>query len=414
MYDSQSLVIEKDLSPLQRSARALLLNHLQKLQHGRLTIIERFESQSVAESLDFGPASESFHASIEICHPDFYSRMLSGGSIAAAEAYMDGWWESSDLTAVMRLMALNLNSLDNMNRKQSLVKKLAYKMGHWLNRNTHTNSKKNIGAHYDLGNDLYTRFLDSNMLYSAAVYNNSNDTLEQAQINKMDRLCQQLELQPGDSVIEIGTGWGGMAIYMAKTYGCQVTTTTISEEQFAFAQQKVQEQGLSEQVTLLKQDYRDLEGQYDKLVSIEMIEAVGREFLPSYINKCQSLLKPGGLMAIQAITIADQRFESYSKGVDFIQKYIFPGGFLPSVTHLLQQTTKHSQLVLNDLHDIGLDYAKTLREWLHRFNLSEKELASFGYDERFIRMWRYYLCYCEGGFLAQRISTVHLTFRNPK
>ncbi|PMM42069.1 SAM-dependent methyltransferase [Vibrio breoganii] len=414
MYDSQSLVIEKDLSPLQRSARALLLNHLQKLQHGRLTIIERFESQSGSESLEFGCATESFHASIEISHPDFYSRMLSGGSIAAAEAYMDGWWDSSDLTAVMKLMALNLNSLDNMNSKQSLFKRAAYKVGHWLNRNTHINSKKNIGAHYDLGNELYTRFLDNNMLYSAAVYNNSSDTLEQAQINKMDRLCQQLKLQSGDTVIEIGTGWGGMAIYMAKTYGCHVTTTTISEEQFAYAAQKVQEQGLSDQVTLLKQDYRDLEGQFDKLVSIEMIEAVGREFLPSYIDKCQSLLKPGGLMAIQAITIADQRFESYSKGVDFIQKYIFPGGFLPSVTHLLQQTTKHSQLVLHDLHDIGIDYAKTLREWLHRFNLSEKELASFGYDERFMRMWRYYLCYCEGGFLAQRISTVHLTFRNPK
>ncbi|GAB7220471.1 class I SAM-dependent methyltransferase [Vibrio comitans] len=414
MYDSQSLVIDKDLSPLQRSARALLLNHLQKLQHGRLTIIERFESQSVSTAVEFGSVSESFHASIEIRHPDFYCRMLSGGSIAAAEAYMDGWWDSSDLTAVMRLMALNLNSLDNMNSKQSVFKKLAYKLGHWLNRNTYTNSKKNIGAHYDLGNDLYTRFLDSNMLYSAAVYNNSDDTLEQAQINKMDRLCQQLQLQPGDSVIEIGTGWGGMAIYMAKTYGCQVTTTTISEEQFAYAEEKVQEQGLSDRITLLKQDYRDLKGQYDKLVSIEMIEAVGREFLPSYIDKCQSLLKPGGLMAIQAITIADQRFESYSKGVDFIQKYIFPGGFLPSVTHLLQQTTKHSQLVLHDLHDIGLDYAKTLRDWLHRFNLAEKELTSFGYNERFMRMWRYYLCYCEGGFLAQRISTVHLTFRNPK
>ncbi|MEZ9917573.1 cyclopropane-fatty-acyl-phospholipid synthase [Vibrio breoganii] len=414
MYDSQSLVIEKDLSPLQRSARALLLNHLQKLQHGRLTIIERFESQSVSESLEFGSPTESFHASIEISHPDFYSRMLSGGSIAAAEAYMDGWWDSSDLTAVMKLMALNLNSLDNMNSKQSLFKRAAYKVGHWLNRNTHINSKKNIGAHYDLGNELYTRFLDNNMLYSAGVYNNSSDTLEQAQINKMDRLCQQLKLQSGDTVIEIGTGWGGMAIYMAKTYGCHVTTTTISEEQFAYAAQKVQEQGLSDQVTLLKQDYRDLEGQFDKLVSIEMIEAVGREFLPSYIDKCQSLLKPGGLMAIQAITIADQRFESYSKGVDFIQKYIFPGGFLPSVTHLLQQTTQHSQLVLHDLHDIGMDYAKTLREWLHRFNLSEKELANFGYDERFMRMWRYYLCYCEGGFLAQRISTVHLTFRNPK
>ncbi|MPW35479.1 cyclopropane-fatty-acyl-phospholipid synthase family protein [Vibrio sp. B1Z05] len=411
MYNSQSLVIEKEFSPLQRSARAMVFKQLQNLKHGHLTISECFDSYSSEQS--FGKPSQALNGSIQVLHPDFYSRMLSGGSIAAAEAYMDGWWESVDLTVVMKIMALNLNALDDMNSKQSLLTRFAYKLGHWLNRNTQLNSKKNISAHYDLGNDLYQRFLDKNMLYSAAVYHSAEDSLEQAQINKMERLCQQLQLCADDTVIEIGTGWGGMAIYMVQTYGCHVTTTTISQEQFLYAKQQIQLAGLTDKITLLQQDYRDLDGQYDKLVSIEMIEAVGREYLPSYIQKCQALLKPGGLMAIQAITIADQRFESYSKGVDFIQKYIFPGGFLPSVSHLLQQTTQHSQLVVHDLHDIGLDYARTLKEWLHRFELAENELSKLGYDERFMRMWRYYLCYCEGGFLARRISTVHLTFRSP-
>ncbi|CAM2885758.1 SAM-dependent methyltransferase [Vibrio rarus] len=404
--------IEKMLSPWQRSARALIFNYLHNVSYGSLTLIERFDSQVSLQ--EFGLSRHPFHASIEILHPDFYTRLLSGGSIAAGEAYIDGMWESCDLTAVMEFMARNLNTLDGMSSKQSVLKRWAYKAGHWLNRNTHANSKKNIGAHYDLGNQLYTRFLDSNMLYSAALYHQDDDTLEQAQINKMDRLCQQLQLKAEDHVIEIGTGWGAMAIYMAQTYGCRVTTTTISEEQFSYAKQKVEQAGLSQRITLLKKDYRDLERQYDKLVSIEMIEAVGKAYLPSYITTCQRLLKPGAIMAIQAITIADQRFDAYCNSVDFIQKYIFPGGFLPSVTHLLQQTTQHSQLVLHDLHDIGMDYARTLREWLHRFNQAEKELATLGYDERFMRMWRYYLCYCEGGFLAQRISTVHLTFRNPQ
>jgi len=229
----------------------------------------------------------------------------------------------------------------------------------------------------------------------------------------MDRLCQQLELKSTDHVVEIGTGWGAMAIYMAEQYGCQVTTTTISEEQHAYAEQKIKERGLEDKITLLKEDYRNLTGTYDKLVSIEMIEAVGKQFLPSYIKVCESLLKSGGLMAIQAITIADQRYDYYSNNVDFIQKYIFPGGFLPSVTSLTQATTKYSDLVTRDLFDIGLDYAKTLNEWHLRFNRAEGEVRSFGYDDRFVRMWRYYLSYCEGGFLARTISAVHMTFQRP-
>jgi cyclopropane-fatty-acyl-phospholipid synthase len=288
---------------------------------------------------------------------------------------------------------------------------MAYQVGHWMNRNTVTNSAKNIEAHYDLSNSLYQTFLDDRMLYSSALFESPTDTLEQAQINKMERLCQQLKLTENDHVIEIGTGWGAMAIYMAEKYGCQVTTTTISEQQHQYAQHRIEEKGLSDKITLLKQDYRLLEGQYDKLVSIEMIEAVGKQYLTSYIQKCQSLLKSGGLMAIQAITIADQRYDYYSNNVDFIQKYIFPGGFLPSITALTQATTKHSDLVLRDLFDIGQDYAQTLNHWYARFNAQLEQVSKLGFDERFVRMWNYYFCYCEGGFKAKSISTVHMTFQ---
>ncbi|MDW2132831.1 cyclopropane-fatty-acyl-phospholipid synthase family protein, partial [Vibrio sp. 2129(2023)] len=229
----------------------------------------------------------------------------------------DGWWDSPDLTALMKLMALNMRALDKLEEQGSWLTKLLYKFSHWTNRNSQENSRKNIHAHYDLGNDLYEAFLDTNMLYSSALYHTSADSLEQAQINKMERLCQQLDLQSTDHVIEIGTGWGAMAIYMAEQYGCRVTTTTISEEQHEYARQQIVQRGLADRITLLKEDYRNLTGTYDKLVSIEMIEAVGKQFLASYIKKCESLLKPSGLMAIQAITIADQRYDYYSNNVDF-------------------------------------------------------------------------------------------------
>ncbi|HDM8216096.1 class I SAM-dependent methyltransferase [Vibrio campbellii] len=418
MLNTTSMAMPRELTTTQKAARGVLFQCLQKMEIGCLTVIESFKTETTERSERFSTPNGEYNgepvaATIEVKHPGFYSRILQGGSIAAGEAYMDGWWDSPDLTALMKLMALNMRALDKLEEQGSWLTKLLYKFSHWSNRNSQENSRKNIHAHYDLGNNLYEAFLDTNMLYSSALYNEADDSLEQAQINKMDRLCQQLELKASDHVIEIGTGWGAMAIYMAEQYGCQVTTTTISEEQHAYAEQKIKERGLEGKVTLLKEDYRNLTGTYDKLVSIEMIEAVGKQFLASYIKKCESLLKSGGLMAIQAITIADQRYDYYSNNVDFIQKYIFPGGFLPSVTSLTQATTKYSDLVTRDLFDIGLDYAKTLNEWHHRFNQAESEVRSFGYDDRFVRMWRYYLSYCEGGFLARTISAVHMTFQRP-
>ncbi|MGD8115677.1 class I SAM-dependent methyltransferase [Vibrio sp. TRT 29B02] len=415
MINSQTLALPVQLSSVQKTARNIAFSCLCKLQVGSLTVIESFSDEPALRVREqFGKPKEGQpSAIIEVKNPAFYARLLKGGSIAAGEAYMDGWWDSPNLTQLMELMALNLSALDSIESRSSLLSKLTYQVSHWLNRNTVANSAKNIEAHYDLSNDLYQTFLDPRMLYSSAVFNDDSDSLEQAQINKMERLCQQLKLTANDSVIEIGTGWGAMAIYMAETYGCHVTTTTISEQQYQYAKQAIEAKGLTDRITLLKKDYRLLEGEFDKLVSIEMIEAVGKQFLTSYIQKCQSLLKPGGLMAIQAITIADQRYDYYSNNVDFIQKYIFPGGFLPSITALTQATTKHSDLVLRDLFDIGQDYARTLSHWYERFNAAQEQVYKLGFDERFIRMWNYYFCYCEGGFRAKSISTVHMTFQRP-
>lgn len=415
MINSQTLALPVQLSSVQKTARNIAFSCLCKLQVGSLTVIESFSDEPALRVREqFGKPKEGQpSAIIEVKNPAFYARLLKGGSIAAGEAYMDSWWDSPNLTQLMELMALNLSALDSIESRSSLLSKLTYQVSHWLNRNTVANSAKNIEAHYDLSNDLYQTFLDPRMLYSSAVFNDDSDSLEQAQINKMERLCQQLKLTANDSVIEIGTGWGAMAIYMAQTYGCHVTTTTISEQQYQYAKQAIEAKGLTDRITLLKKDYRLLEGEFDKLVSIEMIEAVGKQFLTSYIQKCQSLLKPGGLMAIQAITIADQRYDYYSNNVDFIQKYIFPGGFLPSITALTQATTKHSDLVLRDLFDIGQDYARTLSHWYERFNAAQEQVYKLGFDERFIRMWNYYFCYCEGGFRAKSISTVHMTFQRP-
>lgn len=412
MLKSDTVAQQKELTRKAKFARSIIFKSLSKLAQGHLIIEEKFNDTGHGYQHHFGQydSTEKVEGVITIYSIDFYQRILHGGSIAAAEAYMDGEWDSPDLTALMKLMALNQESVDSIEAKTGFLKNIAYKLTHWLNKNTLKQSKENIHAHYDLGNDFYRLFLDERMLYSSALFEFAHEDLAQAQINKMERLCRELELTEQDHVLEIGTGWGGMAIYMASHYGCHVTTTTISEQQFEYAQNRIIELGLSEKITLLKQDYRELHGEYDKLVSIEMIEAVGKQYLNNFIEKCHSLVKPSGKMAIQAITIADQRYQSYSQNVDFIQKYIFPGGFLPSINSLLQATTQYSQFNLRSVRDIGVDYAKTLRYWRKEFEAQISQVEQLGYDQRFIRMWRYYLCYCEGGFLSKTISTVQLTF----
>ncbi|GAB3521520.1 SAM-dependent methyltransferase [Photobacterium alginatilyticum] len=403
MFKSDVSRSELVMTGTENIARKVIFKALELLEGAGLTVVEQS-----GDTYFFGERQASCQAQLIVQNPAFYKRLLSGGSIAAGESYIDGWWDSPDVTQVVRVIAKNLPVMERIEAKMSWLSVLRDKWVHRTRRNSKEAAKQNILAHYDLGNNFYRTFLDPNMLYSAAIYDDKHQELFQAQINKMDRLCRKLNLTESDHLLEIGTGWGALAIHAAKYYGCKVTTTTISDAQHQWAKERIEQEGLSGQITLLLSDYRELSGQYDKIVSVEMIEAVGKEYLTTYIKKCQSLLKPEGLLAIQAITMNDQRYDSYSKGVDFIQKYIFPGGFLPSVTTVANQMTEHSDFIIRDIKDIGMDYAKTLADWHHNFNDSIEKLTEQGFDNRFIRMWRFYLCYCEGGFLERSISTVQL------
>lgn len=390
-----------------KRCRDIVFSVFEKITYGQLEIVEGTKHFHFPKQVE----QQAVQGKIVVHDQSLYREFVKGGSIGAAEAFIDGKWTSPDLTAVIRIFAKAQQQTDGLERKKSWLSTLKNKLIHWQNRNSQSGSKRNILAHYDLGNELYTRFLDPQMMYSSAIYPNENASLADAQIHKLDTICQRLDLQPGDTVLEIGTGWGGLAIHMAKNYGCHVTTTTISDAQYEYAEKRVHDLGLHDQITLLKKDYRELEGQYDKVVSIEMIEAVGYDYLPSFFNQCHNRLKSGGKLLIQAITIADQRFEYYKSNVDFIQRYIFPGGFLPSIFELTKHLKEHTSLVVEELHDIGLHYAKTLADWRDAFNQSWPELTELGYDEQFKRLWLFYLGYCEGGFLERATSTVHLVAR---
>jgi cyclopropane-fatty-acyl-phospholipid synthase len=388
--------------------RELVFNVFNKLEYGHLTVIEDNKSHSFP---NVALSTNEVSGKIVINDTSVYRDFVKGGSIGAAEAFINGKWGSPDLTAVIRIFARAQQQTDSLEKQKSWLNKIKTSLFHWRNRNSEKGSKRNILAHYDLGNELYTRFLDDSMMYSSAIYPSQDATLAQAQQHKLKTICQRLELSANDHLLEIGTGWGGLAIYAAQHYGCKVTTTTISDAQFAYAEQKVKQLGLEKNITLLKKDYRQLTGQFDKLVSVEMIEAVGHEYLPSFFKQCNDRLKPGGKLLIQSITIADQRFEYYKNNVDFIQRYIFPGGFLPSITELSNQMCQHTELVMEQLHDIGLDYARTLADWRDAFLKNWSELTEHGYDEQFKRLWLYYLAYCEGAFLERSTSTVHLVAR---
>ncbi|WP_413112296.1 class I SAM-dependent methyltransferase [Thaumasiovibrio sp. DFM-14] len=398
-----------EMTVSEKTSRNMVHLFLNRISNAGLTLIE--EGSGVYQ---FGDSNSEMQAQLIIRKPDFYVRVLRGGSVAAGEAYIDGDWDSPDLTAFIRVVVRNLPMLDQLEQRIGGALRIKNKIAHWLNRNNLVQAKKNISAHYDLGNDFYRQFLDSQMLYSSGIYLSKEDDLAQAQVNKMHRLCQQLQLEPDDHVLEIGTGWGAMAIYMAKHFGCRVTTTTISAEQYQWAEKRIAEEGVSDRVTLLLRDYRELDGIYDKLVSVEMIEAVGLSYLPEYIKQCQTLLKPGGLAVLQAITIADQRFDYYRQNVDFIQMYVFPGGFLPSVSQLQSSFTRHSDFVCRDLKDIGYDYARTVKDWHDGVNENSSAIRAQGFDERFMRLWRFYLSYCEGGFWERSISAIQLTLSRPK
>ena len=407
-HAEQSIHALGSLTTWEKTCRSIFLNVLKRLPHGHLTMKEN--GHVVGE---FGNKHDDLHAVVNIIDYRAYPKLLLGGSIASGETFTDNLWETPNLTNVIRIFARNLSTLDSWEKRFSWLTMPVLKLGHFAKRNSKEQAKRNIGDHYDLGNKLYTKFLDKSMMYSSAIYPHQDANLEQAQFHKLHTICEKLQLSEKDHLVEIGTGWGGLAIHAAKYFGCKVTTTTISEEQHAYAAAWIEEENLADKITLLKKDYRLLEGKFDKLVSIEMIEAVGKQYLPTFFKKCASLIKDDGLMLIQSITIDDRRYESYANSVDFIQKYIFPGGFLPSQLVINNQLKKHTDLSIADVHDIGLDYAKTLNDWHTAFMSQKSALNDDGYDERFIRMWKYYLNYCEGGFLERAISTVQLVMRKP-
>lgn len=381
-----------------------VLKHLTHLRDAKLTI------KSASQLHVFGDVTSDLDVTIELHNDQFYFDVAFQGSVGAAESYIAGDWDCDNLTGLIQVFVRNRDLLDDMEGGSAWIKNVLLKVGHFFNKNTLDGSRKNIAGHYDLGNDLFENFLDSRMMYSSAIYQNEFDNLEQASERKLRIICEKLQLNSNDKVIEIGTGWGGFAIYAAQKYGCHVTTTTISNEQHKYTEKLINQLGLSKQITLRKLDYRLLTGQFDKLVSIEMIEAVGHHFLPTYLQKCDDLLKPNGLALLQAITIEDHRYELALKSVDFIKKYIFPGSFIPSVGAILSANAASTEMKLVNLEDFGDSYAYTLRDWQQLFNQNIEAIENCGYDTDFQRMWRFYLSYCEGGFIERAISDVHLLF----
>jgi len=365
--------------------------------------------------LTFGKLTDDLPltAQLRVLSPKFYSDIAFGGSIGAGEAYIHGYWACTELSDLLRILLRNQDVLEQMDSGLALLSRPVQKLLHALNKNTRKGSRKNIAAHYDLGNEFYQLWLDPKMMYSCAYFDTQDTSLEDASTEKLDRICRKLDLTADDSLIEIGTGWGGFAIHAARHYGCHVTTTTISEQQYNYAKQAVADAGLEDKITLLFQDYRDLEGKFDKLVSIEMIEAVGHAFHDEYFKKCCDLLKPDGQMLLQAITIADQRYDQYKTGVDFINRYIFPGGCLTSVTDMSRTMTKHTDMRVIHLEDIGSHYATTLRNWHDRFFARIEEVRRLGYSDAFIRMWQFYLCYCESAFIERATGTVQMLIMRP-
>lgn len=406
--DKQSRLILSE-SFLDTFARRIVLRMLAQIKIGHLCVEEGGEVHVFGESAD----RAQLVAHISVMHPSAYRYILFNGTIGSGEAYMlKGWW-SPDLLQVIRLMVVNMELIQRMDSNWSFLKKIINALSHKIRSNSKSGSRKNIAAHYDLGNGFFKLFLDPTMLYSAAIYPRAGASLHDASINKLNHICQRLQLSESDHLLEIGSGWGGMAVFAAKEYGCRVTTVTISSEQFAYAKGWVESEGLSGRVTVLLKDYRDLEGRYDKLVSIEMIEAVGYQYYQQYFSTCSRLLKDDGLMLIQAITIADQRYEAEKDSADFIQKYIFPGGCLPSLEIISKHVSRHTDMQIVALQDITLHYAQTLADWRSAFFSKLDKVKMQGFDDVFVRMWEFYLCYCEGGFRERVISTSQLLMVKP-
>ena len=388
--------------------KKIVISKLNKISIGSLSL------QDGKSRYTFGDQkNKKLHAEICVHDPKFYRFIVFGGSIGSSEAFMSGYWSSPNLTNVIRLFAVNAHLTDELESKFNFLIRPFFRVIHYLNKNSQRNSKRNISAHYDLSNKFFKLFLDETMMYSSAIFKTRNQTLKAASLNKLNIICQKLNLKPTDHVVEIGSGWGGFAIFAAENYGCKVTTTTISQQQYSYTRNLINKKKLGKKITLLFEDYRNLEGRYDKLVSIEMIEAVGHHYYHEYFKKINSLLKPDGIALIQAITIRDQRYSQALQNVDFIQKYIFPGSCIPSIEIIQKNLTKETDMIISDLENINHHYAKTLNLWQKAFNKNQNKIIKLGFDERFIRMWNFYFSYCEGGFAERVINDFHILMSKP-
>ena len=345
---------------------------------------------------------------VKIINPDFYLMLFSSGSNGIANAYIRGFWECDDLYELFRGFVKNIKLIDTFETGYLKFGILKNRLVHFFSSNSKLGSKKNIQAHYDLGNDFFKLFLDDTMTYFSAIFESRNSSLKEASINKLDLICKKLNLNETDHVLEIGGGWGSFAIHAAQNYGCEVTTTTISEEQYQYMNQRFSKLNLNKKINLLNKDYRSLSGNYDKIVSIEMIEAVGDKFLGTFFSTCSKLLKSKGQMLLQSITMPDDRYSQYLKNTDFIQTYIFPGSCIPSLAAIKNSLKKHTNFTIYDIEDIAPHYSKTLLYWLQNFNKNESQIRKLGYDENFCRLWKYYLSYCAAGFQERYLGDLQI------
>ncbi|MCY4166445.1 MAG: cyclopropane-fatty-acyl-phospholipid synthase [Gammaproteobacteria bacterium] len=390
--------------------RGPVQKRLDELRNGRLEVLEAGQRRVLGGQ---GGSADLPQATIEILDSACWGSIATGGALGAAEAFMEGQWRSPDLAGLLRLMLRDQSVLQGLEGPFSFLGAVPRWIGHALRRNTRSGSRRNISAHYDVGNDFFQLFLDPTMLYSCAYFPSRDSSLEEASIAKLERLCGMLRLEPGLQVLEIGSGWGACAMHMARKYGCKVVSVTISERQHAEASRRVKAAGLEDRVEIRMQDYRDIGGQFDRLISIEMIEAVGAPYLGLFFNRCSELLKPDGLMALQAITIADQAYRSAVKRVDFIKRYIFPGGFLPSVEAIMGAVRRRTDFRLVRVEDIGSHYVRTLRLWAEALRRNLGAAKALGYSSEFLRMYEFYFRYCEAGFAERTIGNAQMLFAKP-
>jgi len=398
------------LGPLDRMYRRAVLGRAARIREGVFVVEEDGNCHRFGDPAPLA----SPRGRVEVLDPSVWRRVALGGTLGFAECWMDGLVRIDDPVSLVRLFVRNREAMDKFEGGLARLTAPLAKAWHFLRRNTLEGSRRNIEAHYDLGNDFYRLWLDETMMYSSAIWERPDQTLFEASTAKLERICRKLSLAPGMRVLEIGTGWGGFALHAARHHGCHVTTTTISREQRDHALRRVEEAGLSDRITVLFQDYRDLEGTFDRVVSIEMVEAVGWQYYGTYFRQVGALLEPDGAALIQAITIADRHYEAARRSVDFIQRHIFPGSCIPSLSAMLSATRSNSDLTAVHVEDIGPHYARTLREWRTRFLAAAPEIRKLGFSDRFLRMWEWYLAYCEGGFEERQLGDLQIVFAKPE